>query len=62
MFNDFTTTNPNDPMRAILGNMKYNNDKLMAASEDYRLFREKKKMLFKRIITAHNADPLIEAT
>ncbi len=60
MFSDFTTTDTEDSMRAILWNMKYNNDKLMAASTDYRNFREKTWMVFKRIITYHNADPVKE--
>lgn len=60
MFNDFTTTDIEDGMRAILGNMKYNNDKLMQASTEYRKFREKTWMMFKRIITYHNANPEVE--
>lgn len=42
MFADFMTTDTNDAMRAILGNINYNNDKLMQTSDEYRKFRNKK--------------------
>jgi ABC-type phosphate transport system ATPase subunit len=60
MFDDFIKTDVEDGMRAILGNMKYNNDKLMQASTEYRRFREKTGMVFKRIITYHNANAELE--
>jgi sugar-specific transcriptional regulator TrmB len=55
-FDDLMTTDTREPMRAIIGNMKYHGDKLWVVSQEYQEFRKKKKMPLHRIITQHNID------